>query len=275
MKCEEILQKAKSRLHECNIPSADSDAEFLLAYVLGIGRGDLRMDMDISADVCTTFTDLIARREMNEPMDSIFGFTEFRGLKIPFSVDTLTPRQETEIMTDSIIKDNMGRGYIRILDMCAGSGCIGLSLKRHLDCDVTLADISKKALTQCKINAEINNISVDIVESDLFSNIKGTFDIIVSNPPYIPSQDILTLEKEVAMYDPHISLDGGEDGLEFYRKILSVAPRFLNKKGVIYLEFGINQSEKIYKLMERDFEDIAIVKDYSGLDRYIKGKKKC
>lgn len=274
MKCREILQMAKSELRECGNPNFDSDSEFLLAHLMGMGRCDLRGDLEITDSIASRYSELISRRGCHEPMDSLIGFTEFMGLKIPFSVYTLSPRQETEIMVDSIVRENVGRKGLRILDMCTGSGCIGLALKKHLDADVTLADISDEALSECRHNADINNINVEIVKSDLFDSISGTFDIIVSNPPYIPTRDINGLEKEVLEYDPIISLDGGEDGLNFYRKIIESVPRFLKDDGLIYLEFGVGQSEYIANLMRANFDNIEIVKDYSGLDRYIKGKKK-
>lgn len=274
MKCREILQMAKSELRDNGIPNFDSDCEFLLANLMGIGRCELRGDMEITHSIVSQYSELISRRARHEPMDSLIGFTEFMGLKIPFSVYTLSPRQETEIMVDSIVRENCQNHNLRILDMCTGSGCIGLALKKHLDAEVTLADISDEALKECRYNADINNTKVEIVKSDLFDSISGTFDIIVSNPPYIPSEDINELEKEVLEYDPIISLDGGEDGLDFYRKIIERAPKFLKDDGLIYLEFGVGQSEYIASLMRANFDNIEIVKDYSGLDRYIKGKKK-
>lgn len=274
MKCKEILQSAKSRLKACGILGFDSDAEFLLAHVLGVGRGDIRLEDEVTQAVIQDYYDLIARRECHEPMDSLIGFTEFMGLKIPFSVNTLTPRQETEIMTDDIVRASRGKRHLDILDMCTGSGCIGLALRKHLNCRVTLADISTDALRECEKNAKINGLECNIVHSNLFENIAGTFDIIVSNPPYIQTGDLFGLEKEVLDFDPKLALDGGDDGLDFYRKIAMNAPKFLKDNGLIYLEFGIGQGKEIEKMMSEWFEDIQIVKDYSGLDRYIKGKKK-
>lgn len=274
MKCRDILQIGKSRLKEYGVPSFDSDAEFLLAEAMGVSRGEIAIDVSVSEDVVRNYYSLISRRASHEPMDSIFGFTEFMGIRIPFSVDTLTPRQETEIMTDDIVRSFRNRKDLKVLDLCAGSGCIGLAIKKNMNCLVTLSDISDKALEECRRNAELNNLCVDIVKSNLFDGVEDTFDIIISNPPYIPTNDIALLEREVIDYDPHISLDGGEDGLDFYRKIVEESPSYLNENGVIYLEFGINQSNEIFSLMSKDFEDIEIVKDYSGLDRYIKGKKK-
>lgn len=271
---KEILSSAKEKLRMCGIAGYDSDAEFLLAHVLGVGRSQLLRINTITDEEYSIYNELISRRLNHEPMDSIIGYTEYLGLTIPFSRDTLTPRQETEIMVDNIIRENKGMDNLRVLDLCSGSGCIGLAVAKHLGADVTLSDISDEAMKVAKQNAEINNISATFIISNLFDNITGKFDIIISNPPYIPSKDISVLEVEVREYDPILALDGGEDGLDFYRKIISYAPKFLNNNGRIYLEFGINQAEDISRLMQDEFEDIEIVRDYSGIERYIRGIKK-
>lgn len=274
MKCLDLLNSAKARLQAGKMLGFDSDAEFLLCGLLNVSRSQLRSLGEVPSSVIEKYNDLISRRLQGEPMDSLLGFTEFLGLNIPFSQDTLSPRQETEIMVDNIIRENSHRKGLKILDLCTGSGCIGLALKKHLTCDVTLSDISDLALIQCKKNAELNGLSVVIQKSDLFESVSDKFDIIVSNPPYIPSLDIFGLEVEVREYDPLISLDGGADGLDFYRRIISQAPDYLRDNGLIYLEFGVGQSEEISRLLSDNFEDIEVVKDYSGIDRYIKGKKK-
>ena len=220
------------------------------------------------------YMSLIGRRAEHESMDSLMGYTEFMGLVVPFSKDTLSPRQETEIMVDNIIRENKGRTDLTVLDLCSGSGCIGLSIAKHLPAKVTLVDISYKAISMAKKTAELNNIAVEIIESNLFDKVTGKYDIIITNPPYIPSEDCLTLEKEVSSYDPLLALDGGQDGLDLIRNIAVEAPNHLNKNGLIYMEYGIGQTEDIKELFEDGFENIEIVKDYSGIDRYIKGRKR-
>ena len=270
----DILSSAKVRLCSGGIVSGDSDAEFLLAHVLGVSRSQLYMEAVISDHSMERFADLISRRLHHEPMDSLIGYTEFLGLKFPFNKDTLTPRQETEIMTDNIIKDHSHRMGLSVLDLCCGSGCIGLSVSKHLNAHVILADISPKVVEIAKENATLNNVDGNFIVSNLFDNVVGLFDIIISNPPYIPSSDLYELESEVKDYDPSLALDGGADGLDFYRKIISEAPKYLKDNGLIYMEFGINQAKDIYNLMQKDFKNIEIVKDYSGIERYIKGQKK-
>lgn len=269
----EILQKAKDKLKKNGIKSV-ADADFLLAFVLQVSKSQLVTITQVSSQQIKEFDSLIERRIKREPMDSILGFTEYLGLKFPFNKSTLTPRQETEIMVDRIIREYSGRQNLKVLDLCSGSGCIGLSIAKYLNASVVLSDISKEALEISQQNALLNNIKASFILSDLFDNIVGKFDIIISNPPYIPSQDINDLEIEVKDYDPILALNGGEDGLDFYRRIIKESPKYLNDNGIIFLEFGINQAKDIYELMLENFEDIQIFKDYSGIERYIKARKK-
>lgn len=268
---KEVITSAKNKLKKAGVVN-EQDAVFLLEKVLNRKVGILENYID--ENELRHFEELIERRLQHESMDSILGFTEFLDLIIPFNRETLTPRQETEIMVDSIIKENIGRQNLKILDLCSGSGCIGLALSKHLKAKVCLADVSKDALEISKTNAQLNNVNVNFVQSNMFENIKEKFDIIVSNPPYIPTKDLKSLETEVREYDPVIALDGGEDGLDFYRIIASEVAGFLKDKGLIYLEFGICEANDIKKLLEKDFENIEIIKDYSGIDRYIKARKK-
>ena len=269
---KEILHKAKLRLSELDMSSRD--AEFLLAHTLNCKVSDLLLFSKISDEQGEVFNNLISRRCSHEPMDSLLGFTEFLGLKIPFHRETLSPRQETEIMVDTIIAESRERQDLKVLDMCSGSGCIGLSIAKHLKAEVTLADISDDALDIARDNAVLNDIQVTISKSNLFDNIMGTFDIIISNPPYIPSAECRGLEEEVRAYDPMLALDGGEDGLDFYRKIIAAAPKYLKCDGTIYLELGIGQSQDVKDMLSSDFKDIKIYKDYAGIDRFIRARLK-
>ena len=266
---KECLRLAKERLKNAQVPD-NRDEEFLLRHVLG---ARFNMAMTISEQEAEAFMSLIDRRVAREPMDSILGSTEFLGLNVPFSKYTLTPRQETEIMVDAIIKEHQGRQGLKVLDMCCGSGCIGVAVARHLGASVTLCDISEKALEATKKLAQDNNINVKTICTDLFENVVGEYDIIISNPPYIESQDMMSLEPEVADYDPSLALDGGEDGLDFYRKIATEGYKHLKDDGLIYLEFGVNQAEKITEIMSKHYKDIEVFKDYSRIDRYLKARK--
>jgi release factor glutamine methyltransferase len=268
----EILHSARRELKEGGVPG-EMDADFIMNKVIGC-RPELHPSGVLSDSEYAEFKSLIARRINREPMDSILGFTEFLGLNIPFSHHTLSPRQETEIMVDNIIRENKNFHNLQVLDLCSGSGCIGLSIAKYLDADVTLSDISSEALAQSQKNAKLNNIDVKFVSSDMFDNITGKFDIIVSNPPYIERRDLDSLEPEVRDYDPILALDGGEDGLIFYRRFALESTKYLKNGGLIYIEFGVRQAEQIKTMLEKNFENIEIIKDYSGIDRYIKARKK-
>ena len=273
MLVKDLLIRARKTLQDSRIESL-SDSDFLLAYVCDCKVSELLPFMEVSEDKMRIFDSLITRRCQHEPMDSLIGYTEFLGLKIPFHRETLSPRQETEIMVDTIIAENRQGGKYNVLDMCTGSGCIGLAIAKHMQAEVTLVDISDDAIRVANNNARLNNVTATIIKSNLFDNITTKFDIIISNPPYIPTLDCEGLEDEVKFFDPILALDGGEDGLDFYRKIITESPKHLNDGGLIYLESGINQSEDIVNLLTKDFEDIKVFKDYAGIDRFIRAKLK-
>ena len=268
----EVIKEAKTLLDSKGVTHYN-DTIFLLEKVLGRKVPFLK-DIMLTDNEYKEFCALVARRAEHEPMDSLLGSTEFMGIDIPFSTATLSPRQETEIMVDNIIKENKDRTELRVLDLCSGSGCIGLSIAKYLGADITCVDLSKEALAVAKDTADKNNIKVNFVESDLFENVQGSYDIIVTNPPYIPTSDCEELEREVQEYDPLLALDGGEDGLDLVRRICEDSINYLNEQGLIYMEYGIGQTEAIVKLFEKNFDSIEIVKDYSGIDRYIKARKR-
>lgn len=266
----ECLVRARDLLKSAGVPN-NRDEEFLLRRVLG---ESCRYANELSEEQYHTFMDLIRRRAAREPMDSILGNTEFLGIEVPFSNKTLSPRQETEIMVDAIIRENSTKRGIKVLDMCCGSGCIGVAIAKHLGADVTLCDISPDAVAESERLAKENNVDVVVMRGDLFSEIADQYDIIVSNPPYIESGDIDTLEPEVLNYDPKLALDGGRDGLDFYRIIAKDGYKHLKSGGVIYLELGEGQADKLFEIMsDSHFVNIEIFKDYSGIDRYLKARK--
>ncbi len=270
-KASEVVSRAKNILDRAGITHYN-DTVFLLEKVLDRKCG-LLQDIILSEDQYTEYVSLINRRSAHEPLDSLIGYTEFLGLNIPYHRETLSPRQETEIMVDNIIKENSDIPNLKILDLCTGSGCIGIALAKYLRADVTLADISDEALSVASENARLNNTNVKLVQGNLFENISDQFDIIVTNPPYIPSKDIVGLEQEVLEFDPLLALDGGHDGLDLVRQIISNSPSYLKEGGLIYIEYGIGQTQDIVNLMTTDFDSIEVVKDYSGIERYIKARK--
>ena len=272
LRTKEALKLAKEILKEASVASV-KDAEFILASVLNTDVAGLNAIEFLTIKQAKVFNKKIKARSKHCPLDKIIGYTDFLNVRIPFDKNTLSPRQETEILTEKIIKNIKGK-KLTVLDLCSGSGCIGIAIAKSTNASVTLSDISKKANKAAKANAELNGVDVTIILSDLFENIPNKFDVIVSNPPYIKRRDLEVLEIEVRDFDPRLALDGGEDGLDFYRDIISKAPEYLNDGGKLYLEIGIEQSKEVVKMLGKNFEDIVVEKDYSGIDRYIIAKKR-
>ena len=293
MKKLEVLNIAKKMLLESNIPDWQQSAEYILSVALKIDHEDLFKVEKISEKQYKRYLKLLTLRCKHVPLDKIIGYREFYNLKIPFDHNVLTPRNETELLADklisdiqSVIKKNKYPSPLTLLDLCTGSGCLGLAVAHNTNVNVTLSDISKKAIKVAKYNNKYNNkirvdqskspINPNFVLSDLFERIECKYDIIVCNPPYIKTGDLTKLEIEVRDFDPVLALDGGKDGLDFYRKIIKSAPEFLNTEnglGKIYFEIGVEQSEAIVKMLDKNFEDIEVIKDYSGIDRFIIAKK--
>jgi release factor glutamine methyltransferase len=180
----------------------------------------------------------------------------------------LIPRPETELLAEEVIK--ISSKNTEVLDLCTGSGAIAIAVKKESDSTVCAIDISKDALSIAKENAELNNAEIEFIESNLFSGIIGRkFDVIVSNPPYIRSQDILTLQKEVEDFEPKIALDGGEDGLYFYKLIAKEVKNYLKEGGVLLLECGYDQARNVKELLT-EAKSVEIIKDYENIERIVK-----
>ncbi len=269
-----LLQTGRELLKHHGIADADVDAWYLLAHVFGINRTDLllRGDQPVPTEQEASYRSLLALRAEHIPLQHITGTQEFMGLEFDVSSDVLIPRQDTELLVEEVLKVSEGRS---ILDLCTGSGCIIISIASlGKPLRAVGADISEKALEIAARNIAKNKASVELYRSDLFENISGSFDIIVSNPPYIPSEDIPELMPEVREHEPVLALDGSADGLEFYRRISAEASRFLNKDGFIFYEIGYNQGEAVKQILLREgFTDIRIKKDLSGLDRVVYARK--
>lgn len=212
------------------------------------------------------------KRVKGMPITKIFKRAYFYGLEFDITNDVLSPRQETELLVSEALKriktgDN-------VLDLCTGSGCIAVAIAKNSNANVWASDVSKKALKIAKKNAKKHNANVEFVQSNLFENINKKFDIIVSNPPYIETKTIDTLSVEVKKYDPILALDGGEDGLDFYKKIIESLPNYLNENGTILFEIGFNQAESVKKLLKQNSFEAICLKDYENKDRIIVGKRK-
>jgi len=282
IKKSEALKEGVSILKNNNIPDYKISSEYILATAINKNVDSLLNIQEIKEREYKKYLKLVNIRCKHVPLDKIVGFVEFYNLKIPYNKNVLTPRVETELLAERVIKDIKkckDVDDLKVLDMCTGSGCLGLAVANETSAQVTLSDISKKAIKFAKYNKKYNyvNNDVEFIISDLFGNIIDKYDIIICNPPYIKTSDLEKLEIEVRDFDPILALDGGHDGLDFYRDIIKNAKEFLrtdNNLGYIYFEIGIDQSIDICKLLEEDFEDVEVIKDYSGIDRFIIAKKR-
>lgn len=248
----------------------ESDAEWIYSLVLDIKRSELGEERMVTLAESKKIKAIIDERLTGRPLWYIIGDTEFYGCKIKVDERALIPRPETEMLAELTVKA-VEDGF-KVLDMCTGSGCIAVSVAKNCAdkrVSVTAADLSDAAIMLAKENAQLNGVKVDFVQSDLFRSVRGRFNIIVCNPPYIKSGDIPNIQKEVREYEPKIALDGGEDGLEFYRRIAKSVRSYLARDGILLLECGEGQTEEILKLFER--RDYAmVIKDLSGVERFLK-----
>ena len=273
MQYQELYRMGKDRLTEAKIPEAELDARLLLEEVCGTDRNDLLVhgDKEIPPEQCDRYVEYIQRRQKREPLQQITGYQEFMGLRFKVTPDVLIPRQDTEILVEEVMRyvhDGM-----HILDMCTGSGCILLSLLKYSnDCEGTGCDISEPALKVAEENAKELSLNASFVQSNLFENISGKYEFIVSNPPYIPTGVIPTLMEEVRDHEPVSALDGREDGLYFYREIVEKAGEYLYPGGMLFFEIGYDQAEKVSSLMrEAGYQEVTVCKDLAGLDRVVYG----
>ena len=223
------------------------------------------------------FTDNIFKRAGHVPAQYLLGRQEFMSIIFQVNSSVLIPRPETELLAEAALLHLADRDA-KVLDIGTGSGCLAVSIAYHNKrCRVTAADISKEALKIAAINAAEAGVAdrVEFVCSNLFDNLKRrSFDVILSNPPYIPTGDLPELDSEVRLHEPSIALDGGSDGLDIIRRLIREAPPFLNPGGLLAIEIGINQSEAVQKLFTASFSEIGIIKDFQGIPRIIKGKKR-
>ncbi len=275
MQYQEIYRRGVSLLQDAGIEEAALDARLLLEAVCGTDRTTLLVhgDMELPDIQKREYQEKITQRAGRIPLQHILGRTEFMGLRFYVNQDVLCPRQDTEILVEEVLR-NLHDG-MRILDMCTGSGCILLSLLHYSnDCRGVGTDISENALQLAGKNAENLKEEAVFLQSDLFEKVEGKFDIIVSNPPYIPTADIEELMPEVRDHEPREALDGGEDGLFFYRTITKTAAEHLYGGGMLFYEIGCEQGAAVRQIMqENGFKEIEIVKDYAGLDRVVYGEK--
>lgn len=280
----QFYEYGKQKLMAAGIDEAALDARLLLEYICHTDRNELiiHADRERSSMEEQFYKIVIEKRASHMPLQYIIGEQEFMGLSFQVNAHVLIPRQDTEILVEEAMR-YLGDG-MRILDMCTGSGCILLSLLKYSnECEGVGIDISSDALRVAQENAQRLQLDATFLEGDLFLPLKNfksdktsdtLFDIIVSNPPYIETKVIDTLMPEVRLYEPVSALDGGEDGLCFYRKIAAEAPRFMRKGAYLFFEIGCAQAQKVKMLMqEARFVKVEVLKDYAGLDRVVFGMK--
>jgi protein-(glutamine-N5) methyltransferase, release factor-specific len=273
MNYRKLYETGKDRLEKAGIQEAALDARLLLEEVCRTDRNTLLVhgDRAVTEEEETQFRIFIERRSAHEPLQQITGWQEFMGLRFSVTEDVLVPRQDTETLVEEVMR--YLRDGMEILDVCTGSGCILLSLLRYSNgCRGVGCDISEKALAVAGQNAKELGISAQFIQSDLFESIEGRFEYIVSNPPYIRKDVIPTLMEEVRDHEPLIALDGGEDGLDFYRKITREATEHLYSGGMLFFEIGYDQGEAVKLLMEEEgYEEVTVSQDLAGLDRVVYG----
>ncbi len=277
----ELLLSGQKKLESAGIREYSLDGWYLFEYVFGMSRADylLRSRETVTAEgeALEEFWEKLSRRAGREPLQYILGVQEFMGLEFYVNSDVLIPRQDTETLVETVLYAHKNRG-ISLLDVCTGSGCIAISLAAlGKYAHVEAADISNAALLAAEKNAEkiLGAGTVKFRCSDLFSAFapEERFDVIVSNPPYIPSKVIEGLEPEVRDFEPRMALDGTEDGLFFYRKLAEESRSFLKENGAVYFEIGYDQGEAVERLLSgHGFKDTEVIKDLSGRDRVVCGK---
>ena len=270
-----LLKATASAFRNAGIPDPEVDAALLLSHVTGQPPLSLRLDMTtvLSADVLTRFDALVSRRLTRQPLQYLLNTQPFLGRDFYVDERVLIPRPETELLAERAIAALREHPHPIALDLCCGSGALAVSMALEVPgAQVHAADLSPDALAVTAKNAELLGASVTLHQGDLFAAVPEiAFDVIVSNPHYIPSADCLTLQEEVRR-EPMMALDGGTDGLNFYRRIASDAPKFLRPGGVLLLEVGFDQAEAVMALLA-DFADVRAHEDYQHIPRMIEARK--
>lgn len=277
MTYREALLSGEKQLMEAGIADARNDAWLLLAMASRIDHTFyyMHIDEDMPEEARHEFDMLIRKRSERVPLQYITGEQEFMGLMFRVNTNVLIPRQDTETLVEEALK--LVQPGMKIMDMCTGSGCVLISILKNAHGVKGFGyDISKQAVNVAKENAKQNDVAAEFERSDLFSEVlEEQFDMLVSNPPYIPSEEIGTLMPEVADFEPREALDGKEDGLFFYRKIIAECPEFLKPGASVLFEIGFNQGAAVSAMMEEaGFTDVRVTKDLARNDRVVSGHLK-
>lgn len=298
MTLRQLLQEGEQTLKNAGVEDAGTDAWYLLSYITGMTRGQYLLhceepaeqvlavakkvtlhrenthETDVHSSI-DNYRKLVSRRAQRIPLQHLTGTQEFMGLEFLVSPDVLIPRQDTENLVEEVLLwlKQHAQSSCKVLDLCTGSGCIAVSLALLNEAAVvTGSDFSEAALTMAAKNAANLKAGVQFVQGDLFENIRETYDVIVSNPPYIAAKVIETLMPEVRDHEPLCALDGGSDGLDFYRRIIREAPNHLRPGGRLFFEIGYDQGRIVKSLLqEAGFSQVVCKKDLAGLDRIVSG----
>lgn len=273
MTLRQAYREGTAVLESAGITEAPLDAWLLLSHVTGLSRAAYYGDPDrpLTEGEEDRYHASVMRRSGREPLQHITGEQGFMGYTFRVDARVLIPRQDTETLAEEALK-RLKKG-MRVLDMCTGSGCILISLlKRGPAFTGTGADLSQEALEVARENAERLGVRADFIRSDLFERVEGRYDMIVSNPPYIPTEEIEKLQEEVRLYDPRMALDGKEDGLFFYRRIIKDSVDHISPGGSLLFEIGCGQGDAVSRLLrEAGYSGIQVQKDLAGLDRVVAG----
>lgn len=277
---KEALKKSIELLEKNNIEESILKAKIILSTLLSKPKEYLLINenQELDKSIEETFFANIHKLCNNIPLQYVTNSQEFYGLKFYVDENVLIPRSDTEILVETVIKyvknlENKNEN-LKILDMCTGSGIIAIILAKYCEnVDITAVDKSENALKVAIKNAKTHNVynKINFVKSDMFENLKGKYNIIVSNPPYIEKDVIKTLSKDV-QHEPEMALDGGINGLDFYRIINNNVDNFLEKNGAVFLEIGYNQRDSVSEIFAENFKNIKCIKDLNNLDRVIVGK---
>jgi release factor glutamine methyltransferase len=262
-----ILRKiCKNRLNLTGID--ERDADYIISYQLNIPITEIPFsNIQLNKRQYNNIIKKVKLRCKHMPITKIFKKAYFCELEFYINKHVLSPRFDTELLVQNALKHIKPND--RVLDLCTGSGCIAISIAKHVNAYVEACDISKKALKVSKKNIKKNNVNIDIYQSNMFDKVQGKFNVIVSNPPYIETDVVKTLDKEVTEHDPLLALNGGSDGLDFYRQIASNIKKYLLEDGVLLLEIGFNQGESVSRLFKDIAKNIKVIKDYNNNDRVV------
>ena len=278
MTYRECYEKGSRILNEAGIEESTLDARLLLEAVCGTDRNDLLVhgEQPVSPEAEEKYLNWIRQRAEHIPLQQLTGEQDFMGLTFSVNEHVLIPRQDTEILVEEVLKEL--HDGMRVLDMCTGSGCILLSLLHYSnDCEGLGVDLSAEALEVAgrnvlKVLTPEKAEHAHFLQSDLFEKVEGKFEIIVSNPPYIASAEVEKLMPEVRDHEPRMALDGTEDGLHFYRRIIEEAGKHLVSSGMLFFEIGYDQGQAVSELMRTEgYCEVQVVQDYAGLDRVVLG----